>query len=100
MLITETSQTSLFDVAVRESVTRILDLRGGVVIPPVLAGITYHPSRWTAPIILNREVTDAVEAAVLLVLTRPDELEVMQQLIKNLRPTAEISLLIGVPHVV
>ncbi len=96
----ELSQTTLFNAALREGVTRILDLTGGVSTPPVLSAITRHTTRLTAPAILNRELVDAADDRVLLVLLSASDLERVRQIVTDVRPTAQIDLLIGVTHAV
>lgn len=93
------SQTALFDSAVREGVTRILDLGSGVSTPPVLSGITRHTARLT-PVILQQEIVNAPASAVLLVLLIPRDLDLVRQIIGNLTPTTQVDLLIGVTHAV
>jgi|WetSurMetagenome_2_1015567.scaffolds.fasta_scaffold612664_2 hypothetical protein len=95
----ELSQVNLFDAAVIHGVTRVIDLQAGLHIPPVLAGITQRTSRLTEPAILRREIVDAAESAVLLVLVRAHDLSRLRQVIADLRPNTNIEQLSGEIHV-
>lgn len=96
----ELSQTMLFDLAVAQGVTRVLDLQAGLHIPPVLAGITQRPSRLMTPAVLRRDVLKADESTVLLVLLPVDDLDRVRREIAVLRPAANIEQLSGEIHAV
>ena len=96
----ELSQTVLFDLAVAQGVTRVLDLQAGLHIPPVLAGITQRPSRLMTPAVLRRDVLTADESTVLLVLLPADDLDRVRREIASLRPAANIEQLSGEIHAV
>ena len=96
----ELSQTVLFDLAVAQGVTRVLDLQAGLHIPPVLAGITQRPSRLMTPAVLRRDVLTADESTVLLVLLPADDLDRVRREIAVLRPAANIEQLSGEIHAV
>ena len=96
----ELSQTVLFDLAVAQGVTRVLDLQAGLHIPPVLAGITQRPSRLMTPAVLRRDVLTADESTVLLVLLPVDDLDRVRREIAVLCPAANIEQLSGEIHAV
>ena len=93
LLDSDISQTALVDLALERGVTRVLDLHSGLSVPPLLAAITHRPPRPLALPMLRREVLDAPDQAMLLVLSGPDQLETIRSTITAARPAAALEIL-------
>ena len=74
LLDSDISQTMLVDLALKYGVTRVIDLHSRLIVPPLLAAITHRPPRALVGPMLRREVLDAPDQAVLLVLIAPDQI--------------------------
>ena len=92
LLDSDISQTALVDLALQYGVTRVLDLHSRLSVPPLLAAITHRPPRALVGPMLRREVLDAPDQAVLLVLIAPDQLETIRSLITAARPAAALEV--------
>jgi hypothetical protein len=93
LLDSDISQTALVDIALKCGVTRVLDLHSRLIVPPLLAAITHRPPRALVGPMLRREVLDAPDQAVLLVLIAPDQLETIRSTITAARPAAALEVL-------
>jgi hypothetical protein len=90
LLDSDISQTMLVDLALQYGVTRVIDLHSRLIVPPRRAAITHRPPRALVGPILRREVLDALEQAVLLVLSAPDQLETIRSTITTARPASSV----------
>ncbi len=93
LLDSDISQTMLVDIALKYGVTRVIDLHSRLSVPPLLAAITHRPPRALVGPMLRREVLDAPDQAVLLVLIAPDQLETIRSTITAARPAAVLEVL-------
>ena len=87
------SQTALVDIALERGVTRVIDLHSRLIVPPLLAAITHRPPRALVGPMLRRELLDAPDQAVLLVLIASDQLETIRSTITAVRPAAALEIL-------
>lgn len=87
------SQRALVDLALKYGVTRVLDLHSRQNVPQILATITRRPPRALVGPMLRREVLDAPDQAVLLVLIEPQQIDVIQSVITAARPSAVLKVL-------
>ena len=93
LLDSDISQTMLVDLALQYGVTRVLDLHSRLIVPPLLAAITHRPPRALVGPMLRRELLDAPDQAVLLVLLEPSQTDAIQSLIAAARPAAVLEVL-------
>lgn len=93
LLDSDISQTMLVDLALQYGVTRVIDLHSHLSVPPLLAAITHRPPRTLVGPMLRREVLDAPDQAVLLVLLEPQQTDAIQSLIAAARPAAVLEVL-------
>lgn len=93
LLDSDISQTMLVDLALQYGVTRVIDLHSRLSVPPLLAAITHRPPRALVGPMLRRELLDAPDRAVLLVLIAPDQLATIRSTITAARPAAVLELL-------
>ena len=93
LLDSDISQTMLVDLALQYGVTRVIDLHSRLSVPPLLAAITHRPPRALVGPMLRRELLDAPDRAVLLVLIAPDQLATIRSTITAVRPAASLELL-------
>jgi len=93
LLDSDISQTMLVDLALQYGVTRVIDLHSRLSVPPLLVAITHRPPRALVGPMLRREVLDAPDQAVLLVLLEPLQTDAIQSLIAAARPAAVLEIL-------
>lgn len=86
------SQTALVNLALERGVTRVLALHSGLSVPPLLVAITHRPPRPLALQMLRREVLDAPDQAVLLVLIEASQIDAIRSLMAAARPTVALEV--------